>query len=76
MDGQNDQDDHGLQWIINQRRFKNLAEIQKWWNEAGVTGSKITTFRRIREMGYNCWVPRVKPLMSLSQRQKRLNWAK
>ena len=67
-------DDRGLQWIIKQRRFKNLAEIQKEWNEAGVTASKTTTFRHIRKMGYNCRVPRVKPLLSLSQRRKRLNW--
>lgn len=35
------------------RGFKNLAEIQKEWNEACVTASKTTTFRRIQEMGYN-----------------------
>ena len=27
-------------------------------------------------MGYNCRVPRVKPLLNLSQRRKRPNWAK
>ncbi|XP_036944512.1 uncharacterized protein LOC119013763 [Acanthopagrus latus] len=27
-------------------------------------------------MGYNCWVPQVRPLLSLSQCRKRLNWAK
>ncbi|XP_048870378.1 uncharacterized protein LOC125742434 [Brienomyrus brachyistius] len=32
--------------------------------------------KRIREMGYNCRVPRIKPFLSPSQRQKRLNWAK
>ena len=69
-------DDRGLQWIIKQRKFKNLTEIQREWNEAGVTASKTTTFRCIREMGYNCRVPRVKPLLSLSQHRKRLNWAK
>ncbi|KAL7889592.1 hypothetical protein AOLI_G00018500 [Acnodon oligacanthus] len=69
-------DDRGLQRIIKKRRFKNLAEIQKEWNEAGVTATKTTTFRRIREMGYNCRVPRVKPLLNLSQRRKHLNWAK
>ena len=68
--------DRGLQQIIKQRRFKNLAEIQKEWTEAGVTASKTTTFRHIREMGYNCRVPRVKPLLNLSQRRKRPNWAK
>uniref|UniRef100_A0A3P8UHJ6 Tc1-like transposase DDE domain-containing protein n=1 Tax=Cynoglossus semilaevis TaxID=244447 RepID=A0A3P8UHJ6_CYNSE len=69
-------DDRGLQRILKQRRFKNLAEIQKEWTEAGVTASKTTTFRRIREMGYSCRVPRVKPLLNQSQRRKRLNWAK
>ncbi|XP_008300115.1 uncharacterized protein LOC103372291 isoform X3 [Stegastes partitus] len=69
-------DDRGLQRIIKQTRFKNLEEIQKEWNEARVTASKTTTFRRIREMGYNCWVPPVKPLLILSQRRKHLNWAK
>ena len=69
-------DDRGLQRIIKQKRFKNLAEIQKEWNEAGVTASRTTTFRLIWEVGNNCRVPRVKPLLSLSQRRKRLNWAK
>lgn len=69
-------DDRGLQRILKQRRFKNLAEIQKEWTEAGVIASKTTTFRRIREMGYSCRVPRVKPLLNQSQRRKRLNWAK
>uniref|UniRef100_A0A3B3S334 MHC class I-like antigen recognition-like domain-containing protein n=1 Tax=Paramormyrops kingsleyae TaxID=1676925 RepID=A0A3B3S334_9TELE len=49
-------DDRGLQRIIKQRRFKNLAD--------GL------------EMGYNCRVPQVKPLLNLSQCRKHLNWAK
>ena len=69
-------DDRVLQRIVKQRRFKNLAEIQKEWNEAGATASKTTTFRCIREMGYHSRVPQVKPLLTLSQRRKRLNWAK
>ena len=36
-------DDRGLQAII--KRFKNLAGIQKEWNEAGVTASRTTTFQ-------------------------------
>lgn len=69
-------DDRGLQRIIKEKRLNNVAEIQREWNESGVTASKTTTFRRIREMGYNSRVPRIKPLLTLAQRRKRLNWAK
>ncbi len=49
--------------IVKQNRFKNLGEIHKEWTEAGVTASRATTRRRVREFGY-------------SSRQRRLTWAK
>lgn len=48
--------------------MKNLAEIQKGWNEAGITASKTSTFRHIQEMG--CRIPRVKPLLN----HKKKDW--
>lgn len=62
--------------LIKQRRSKNLAEIQKEWNEVRVTASEVTTLRRIRKVGYNLRVSRVGPLLSVSQCRKRLNCAK
>ena len=69
-------DNRSLERIVKKRRFKNLGEIHKEWTAAGVSASRATTHRRIQDMGYNCHIPCVKPLMTQRQRQKRLTWAK
>ena len=46
------------------------------WTEAGVSASRATMHRRLREKGYNCRVPSIEPLLNKRQRQKRLTWAK
>ena len=61
---------------MKQRPFKNLGETHKEWTEAGVSASRATTHRRIQDMGYNCRIPHVKPLLNRRQHQKRLTWAK
>lgn len=71
-----ERDDRGLQRIVRKKRFQNLSEIQEEWNQAGVSASRTTTFRRVKEMGYRSRVPSVKPLLTRGQRVKRLNWAK
>ncbi len=38
--------------------------------------SRATTHRRIKEFGYSCRIPLVKPLLIHRQRQRRLTWAK
>ena len=65
-----------LERIVKQRPFKDLGEIHKEWTEAGVSASRATTHRRIQDMGYNCRIPRVKPLLNQRQHQKRVTWAK
>ncbi len=62
--------------IVKQNRFKNLGELHKEWTEAGVKASRATTHRRVKEFGYSCHFPLVKPLLSHRQRQRRLTWAK
>ncbi len=57
-------------------RFKNLGELHKEWTEAGVKASRATTHRRVKEFGYSCRIPLVKPLLNHRQRQRRLTWAK
>ncbi len=47
------------------KSFKNLGELHKEWTEAGV-----------KEFGYSCRIPLVKPLLNHRQRQRRLTWAK
>ena len=69
-------DDRSLEKIVKQSRFKNLGELHKEWTEAGVSASRATTHRRLREKGYNCRIPSTKPLLNPRQRQKRLTWAK
>lgn len=56
--------------------FKNVGEIHKEWTAAGVSASRSTTKRRLKDMGFNCRIPRVKPLLTKKQRENRLTWAK
>ncbi len=62
--------------IVKQNRFKNLGELHKEWTEAEVKASRATTHRRVKEFGYSCRIPLVKPLLNHRQRQRRLTWAK
>uniref|UniRef100_A0A9J8CV54 Transposase Tc1-like domain-containing protein n=1 Tax=Cyprinus carpio carpio TaxID=630221 RepID=A0A9J8CV54_CYPCA len=62
--------------IVKQNRFKNLSERHKQWTEAGVKASRATTHRHVKEFGYSCRIPLVKPLLNHRQCQRRLTWAK
>ncbi len=69
-------ENHSLMRIVKQNRFKNLGELHKEWTEAGVKASRATTYRRVKEFGYSCCIPLVKPLLNHRQRQRHLTWAK
>ncbi len=69
-------ENRSLMRIVKQNRFKNLDELHKEWTEAGVKASRATTHRRVKEFGYSCRIPLVKPLLNHRQRQRRLTWAK
>ncbi|KAK3560081.1 hypothetical protein QTP86_033806 [Hemibagrus guttatus] len=62
--------------IVKQNPFKNLSELHKEWTDAGVKASRDTTPRRVKEFGYSCRIPLVKPLLNHRQRQRRLTWTK
>ncbi len=59
-------------WGFKQNRFKNLGELHKEWTEAGVKASRATTHRCVKEFGYSCRIPLVKPLLNHRQRQSVL----
>ncbi|KAK3554054.1 hypothetical protein QTP70_019167 [Hemibagrus guttatus] len=69
-------ENRSLMRIVKQNRFKNLRELHKEWSEAGVKASRVTTHRRVKEFGYSCRIPLVKPLLNHRQRQRCLTWAK
>ncbi|KAK3554037.1 hypothetical protein QTP70_019150 [Hemibagrus guttatus] len=69
-------ENRSLMRIVKQNRFKNLRELHKEWSEAGVEASRSTTHRRVKEFGYSCRIPLVKPLLNHRQCQRRLTWAK
>ncbi len=69
-------ENRSLMRIVKQNRFKNLGELHKEWTEAGVKTSRATTHRRVKEFGYSCCIPLVKPLLNHRQRQRCLTWAK
>ncbi len=56
-------ENRSLMRIVKQNRFKNLGELHKEWTEAGVKASRATTHRRVKEFGYSCRIPLVKPLL-------------
>ncbi len=68
-------DNRTLERIVKQNPFKNVGEIHKEWIAAGVSASRTTTHRRMQDMGFNCRIPCVKPLLNNRQRQKHL-WRK
>ncbi len=45
-------DDCKLENTVKQSRFKHLGELHKEWTEAGVSGSRVTMLRHLREKGY------------------------
>ncbi|KAI2653876.1 Transposable element Tcb1 transposase [Labeo rohita] len=69
-------ENHSLERLVKQNRFKNLGELHKEWTEAGVKASRANIYRRFKEFGYSCRIPLVKPLLNHRQRQRRLTWAK
>ncbi len=69
-------ENRSLMRIVKQNRFKNLGELHKEWTEAGVKASRATIHIRVKEFGYSCRIPLVKPLLNHRQRQRRLTWAK
>ncbi len=69
-------ENRSLMRTVKQNRFKNLGELHKEWTEAGVKASRATTHRRVKEFGYSCRIPLVKPLLNHRQSQRRLTWAK
>ncbi len=78
-------ENRSLMRIVKQNRFKNLGELHKEWTEAGVKVSRATTHRRVKEFGYSCRIPLVKPLHRESigycqeenekQETKKCRWA-
>ncbi len=65
-------ENRSLMRIVKQNRFKNLGELHKEWTEAGVKASRATTHRRVKEFGYSCRIPFVKPLLNHRQHQRCL----
>ncbi len=45
-------DDRKLENNVKQIRFKHLGELHKEWTEAGVSASRVTTFRHLQEKSY------------------------
>uniref|UniRef100_A0A8C0XXZ4 Transposase Tc1-like domain-containing protein n=1 Tax=Cyprinus carpio carpio TaxID=630221 RepID=A0A8C0XXZ4_CYPCA len=68
-------ENRSLMRIVKQNRFKNLSELHKDWTEAGVKASRATTHRRVKEFGYSCHIPLVKPLLRcLTWTKEKKNW--
>ncbi len=45
-------DDLKLENTVKQSQFKHLGELHKFWTEAGVSASRVTTLRHLQEKGY------------------------
>ncbi|KAI2646441.1 hypothetical protein H4Q32_031148 [Labeo rohita] len=62
-------ENHSLESKIDSRIWVNFT---KEWTEAGVKASRATTHRRLKEFGYSCRIPLVKPLLNPRRCQRRL----
>ncbi|KAL0147320.1 hypothetical protein M9458_057377 [Cirrhinus mrigala] len=72
----NNRENRSLERLVKQNRFKNLGELHKEWTEAGVKASRATTHRSVKEFGYSCRIPLVKPLLNHRRHQRHLSSAK
>ncbi len=50
--------------IVKKNLLNNLDDVHKEWTEAGVKASRATTHRHVKEFGYSCRIPLVKPLLN------------
>ncbi|KAJ7338860.1 hypothetical protein JRQ81_012762 [Phrynocephalus forsythii] len=57
-------DDRRLERTVRKRPFKNVGDFHKEWTEGGVSASRVTTHRRILDMGFKCRIPLVKLLLN------------
>ncbi len=55
------------------QEFGWTSQGMDWGWGQGITS---TTHRRVKEFGYSCRIPLVKPLLNHRQRQRHLTWAK
>ncbi len=63
-------------WLFNCDDFGSQGKLHKEWTEAEVMASRATTHRRVKEFGYSCRIPLVKPVLNHRQCQRHLTWAK
>lgn len=60
--------------VANRRSPRKL--ITKMIKDAGIEISDRTVRRRIKDLGFSCRRPAIKPLLTRAMMTKRLNWAK
>lgn len=69
--------EYTLKKIVNKGRQKTLSEITNEWNKVSRVGvSRMTTLRRLNDLGFKSKMAIKKPLLNNKQRAKRLAWAK
>ena len=69
-------DERKIQNICTKNRKKPLREIGMLVREAGINISDMTVRRRIKDLGYKCYRPLKKPLLTTKMMKERLAWAK
>ncbi|KAI2649604.1 RUN and FYVE domain-containing protein 4 [Labeo rohita] len=60
-------ENRSLERLVKQNRFKNLGELHKEWT--GVKAPRATTHRCVKEFGYSCHIPLVKPLLGYGEEE-------
>lgn len=68
--------DRLLRALVKNNRFMSTSELKEEWEKTGVSVSRTTTYRRLREIGFKSRVPATKPMLTSKQKKKRLTWAK
>ena len=69
-------DERQLKKIVKKHRVRSVRYLQRKLKEKGINVSKSTTLRQLRKLGFRSCVPKVKPLLSRTQKAARVRWCK
>ncbi len=63
-------------WGLSSKSIRIWVNFTRNGLRLAIKASRATTHRRVKEFGYSCRIPLVKPLLNHRQHQRRLTWAK
>jgi transposase len=69
-------DERIMKRMIDQNRFTTVIDLKNNLQESNINISRATVHRRIKELKFSSYKAKSKPLLTLKQRKKRLDWCR